>query len=89
MLDQAGWPRVGRETADPGNPGQILSLWCVEELYDDHLHLLLMTNGSLERDGTRREFAELVPGWIRDPVRAAAWQIGLTAHQYRETVRRT
>ncbi|MCP9955552.1 hypothetical protein [Actinomadura madurae] len=48
-----------------------------------------MTNGSLERDGTRREFAELVPGWIRDPVRAAAWQIGLTAHQYRETVRRT
>ncbi|MCQ0020986.1 DUF6745 domain-containing protein [Actinomadura madurae] len=89
VLDQAGWPRVGRETADPGNPGQILSLWCVEELYDDHLHLLLMTNGSLERDGTRREFAELVPGWIRDPVRAAAWQIGLTAHQYRETVRRT
>ncbi|SPT64017.1 hypothetical protein K8Z49_00440 [Actinomadura madurae] len=89
VLDQAGWPRVGRETADPGNPGQILSLWCVEELYDDHLHLLLMTNGSLERDGTRREFAELVPGWIRDPVRAAAWQIGLTADQYSETVRRT
>ncbi|MEO3827670.1 DUF6745 domain-containing protein [Actinomadura sp. B10D3] len=89
VLDQAGWPRVGRETSDPGNPGQILSLWCVEELYDDHLHLLLMTNGSLERDGTRREFAELVPGWIRDPVRGAAWQIGLTADQYRETVRRT
>jgi hypothetical protein len=89
VVGQAGWPRVGRETVDPGNLGQILSLWCVEELYDDHLHLLLMTNGSLERDGTRREFAELVPGWIRDPVRAAAWQIGLTADQYRETVRRT
>ncbi|MFD0689832.1 DUF6745 domain-containing protein [Actinomadura fibrosa] len=89
VVGQAGWPRVGREEPDPGNPGQILSLWCVDELYDDHLHLLLMTNGTLERDGTRREFGELVPGWIRDPVQAAAWQIGLTARQYRETVRRT
>ncbi|MEW2352408.1 DUF6745 domain-containing protein [Spirillospora sp. NPDC029432] len=89
LAAQAGWPRVGGEVPDPGNPGQVLSLWCVERLYDDHLHLLLMTNGTEERDGTRREFGELVPGWIRDPVRAAAWQIGLTARQYRETVRRT
>lgn len=86
---RAGWPRVGRETPDPGNPGQVLSLWCVEELYEDHLHLLVMVNGTVERDGTRREFGELVPGWIRDPLEAAAWQIGLTAAQYRETVRRT
>ncbi|MFB4315212.1 DUF6745 domain-containing protein [Actinomadura sp. 21ATH] len=89
LAGQAGWPRVGREVPDPGNPGQVLSLWCVDRLYDDHLHLLLMTNGTEERDGTRREFGELVPGWIRDPVQAAAWQIGLTARQYRETVRRT
>lgn len=89
VVDQARWPRVGRETPDPGNPGQVLSLWCVEELYDDHLHLLLMTNGTLERDGTRREFGELVPGWIRDPVEAAAWQIGLTSAEYHETTRRT
>jgi hypothetical protein len=89
VVAQAGWPRVGQETPDPGNPGQILSLWCVRELYDDHLHLLLMTNGTVERDGTRREFGELVPGWIRDPVQAAAWQIGLTSTQYRETIRRT
>ncbi|MFC5751601.1 DUF6745 domain-containing protein [Actinomadura rugatobispora] len=89
VVGQAGWPRVGREAPDPGNPGQVLSLWCVEELYDDHLHLLLMTNGTVERDGTRREFGELVPGWIRDPVQAAAWQIGLTPGQYRESVRRT
>ncbi|MFI0353156.1 DUF6745 domain-containing protein [Actinomadura sp. 9N407] len=89
LVGEAGWPRVGQEAPDPGNPGQVLSLWCVEELYDDHLHLLLMINGTVERDGTRREFGELVPGWIRDPVQAAAWQIGLTSRQYRETVRRT
>jgi hypothetical protein len=89
VVSEAGWPRVGQEAPDPGNPGQILSLWCVEELYDDHLHLLLMTNGTVERDGSRREFGELVPGWIRDPVQAAAWQIGLTPGQYRQTVRRT
>ncbi|RFS86771.1 hypothetical protein D0T12_00275 [Actinomadura spongiicola] len=89
VVSEAGWPRVGQETPDPGNPGQVLSLWCVESLYDDHLHLLLMTNGTVERDGTRREFGELVPGWIRDPVRAAAWQVGLTAAQYRQTSRRT
>ncbi|GAA2631462.1 hypothetical protein SMC26_22605 [Actinomadura fulvescens] len=89
IVTEARWPQVGREVPDPGNPGQVLSLWCVERLYDDHLHLLLMTNGTVERDGTRREFGELVPGWIRDPVHAAAWQIGLTSTQYRQSARRT
>ena len=89
LVGRAGLPRIGREVPDPGNPGQTLSLWCVAELYGEHLHLLLMTNGTVERDGTRREFGELVPGTIRDPVQAAAWQIGLTRSQYLETVRRT
>jgi hypothetical protein len=89
IVTEAGWPQVGREVPDPGNPGQVLSLWCVERLYDDHLHLLLMTNGTVERDGTRREFGELVPGSIRDPVHAAAWQIGLTSGQYHQSARRT
>jgi hypothetical protein len=89
LAAQARWPQLGQEQPDPGNPGQVLSLWCVQELYDQHLHLLVMTNGTVERDGTRRQFGELVPGWIRDPVQAAAWQLGLSPRQYRQTARRT
>ncbi len=82
-------PQVGDTVPDPGNPGQTLSLYRLEQVYDEPVGLLLMTNGTVERDGTRHEFGETVPASIGDPVAAAAWQIGITPTHYRETARRT
>lgn len=89
LIARAGWPQVGRSVPDPGNPGQTLSLHRVPDIYDRPVNLLLMTNGTAERDGTRRQYAEPVPVEITNPVAAAAWQIGLSPKHYRQTVRRT
>jgi hypothetical protein len=89
VIEWAGWPQVGATVPDPGNPGQTLSLYRVDNLYDEPVNLLCMTNGTPDRDGTRHEFGETVPADITDPVAAAAWQIGISADEYRTTVRRT
>ncbi|MEV4312700.1 DUF6745 domain-containing protein [Actinocrispum sp. NPDC049592] len=89
LIARAGWPQVGSTVADPGNPGQTLSLYRVPDIYPVPVNLLLMTNGTPERDGTRRSYAETVPADLTDPVAAAAWQIGISADAYRQTVRRT
>jgi hypothetical protein len=89
LIARAGWRQVGPTVPDPGNPGQTLSLYVVPNIYREQVNLLLMTNGSVDRDGTRRQYAETVPARFTDPLAAAAWQIGLTADQYRHTVRRT
>jgi hypothetical protein len=80
----------GAMVADPGNPGQSLILYDVpERLWGDRIRLLLCTNGSAERDGTRRRYGLTVPAGISDPLEAAAWTVGLTRDQYARTVRRT
>jgi len=89
LIATAGWPQIGETVPDPGNPGQTLSLYRLDHVYDQVVHLLRMTNGTVERDGSRRQFGETVPASITDPVAAAAWQIGITRHQYAQTARRT
>ena len=91
MIATAGWKQVGSSVADPGNPGQVLSLWDIGDLYGqgERLHLLHMVNGTVERDGSRHEFGETVPDSITDPVAAAAWQIGISPSDYATTARRT
>ena len=89
LISRAGWHQVGRTVPDPGNPGQELSLYRVPDIYDMPVNLLLMTNGTTERDGTRRQYAETVPDDVNDPVAAAAWQIGVPTRHYRQSVRRT
>ncbi len=75
---------------DPGNPGQHLVLYDVpERLWGTRIRLLMCTNGSPERDGTRRRYGLTVPAGIDDPVEAAAWTYGLTRDQYARTLRRT
>lgn len=80
---------------DPGNPGQTLSLYRLEKVYEEPVNLLLMTNGTVERDRTRREFGETVPVNVTDAISAAAWQIPngagghLSKEQYLQTARRT
>lgn len=89
LVSDAGWPQVGKTVDDPGNPGQTLSLYRMEGVYPEPVNLLLMVNGTVERDGTRREFGETVPASISDPVAAAAWQIKVSPEVYRLSARRT
>jgi hypothetical protein len=75
---------------DPGNPGQHLVLYNVpERLWGGRIRLLMCTNGTPERDGTRRRFGLKVPADISDPVEAAAWTAGLRKYEYAQMVRRT
>jgi hypothetical protein len=75
---------------DPGNPGQHLVLYDVpERLWGSRIRLLMCTNGTPERDGTRRRYGLKVPAHISDPVEAAAWTAGLGKDEYARMVRRT
>jgi hypothetical protein len=75
---------------DPGNPGQHLVLYDVpERLWGSRIRLLMCTNGTPERDGSRRRYGLTVPAHISDPVEAAAWTAGLGKHEYAGMVRRT
>src|SRR5262249_20294746 len=53
---------------DPGNPGQHLVLYDVpERLWGSRIRLLMCTNGTAERDGSRRRYGLTVPAHISDP----------------------
>jgi hypothetical protein len=68
---------------DPANPGHELTLhYLTPHLIGFAAHILLCTNASPERDGTRRSYAIFTPDSIADPLAAAAWTFGLTKHQY-------
>ena len=98
FIVDAGLKQVGGSVPDPGNPGHELSLWDVpERIYGDaDVRVLLCTNGSVERDGTRRRFGLTVPAEVADPVAAAAWgyddpgsPVRMTPELYRQLARRT
>jgi hypothetical protein len=84
-ISQAQLTLVG-QADDPGNPGAVLRLY---DQPNDRNRLLLAINGSVERDGTRRQYGLRVPPWFTDPVDAAAWTYGLTGPQYAQLQRRT
>lgn len=78
------------QVPDPGNPGQHLVLYDVpERLWGSRIRLLMCTNGTPERDGTRRRYGLAVPAHISDPVEGAAWTAGLSKDEYARMVRRT
>jgi hypothetical protein len=78
------------EQPDPGNPGQTIALFDVpEQVYDEPVRVILVTNGSPERDGTRRRFGLTVPDTISDALTAAAWTYDLPRDQYAQLARRT
>jgi len=75
---------------DPGNPGCHLSLYDVPAaVWGTATRVLLATNGSPERDGTRRRYGLPVPAELSSAVHAAAWTYGVTADQYARLARRT
>ncbi|MFD1545879.1 DUF6745 domain-containing protein [Nonomuraea guangzhouensis] len=98
-IERRGWDRfiaearlaqVGPAVPDPGNPGQTLTLHDVPaDIFTTHVRVLLCTNGTVERDGTRRRFGLTVPADCTDPLEAAAWTYGLTTAQYATAQRRS
>jgi hypothetical protein len=89
FITEAGLDLVGT-SADPGNPGCELRLYDLPyKQWGSPTRLLLAINGSLERDGTRRQYGLRVPPWFEDPVDAAGWSYGLTGAQYALLQRRT
>ncbi|WP_283139653.1 DUF6745 domain-containing protein [Rhizohabitans arisaemae] len=83
-IEEAGL-RLVASVADPGNPGSELHLYH----FRPETKVLLVVNGSVERDGRRRRYGLTVPGYLDDPMEAAAWTYGLPAEQYSLLARRT
>jgi hypothetical protein len=90
-LEHIGWPNVVRElgtkpiatAADPGNDPHELTLYPLpREFYGEPVNLLVMVNGSPDRDGSQRLYGETVPANIKDPLAAAAWQYGVDVETY-------
>ncbi|GGO80419.1 DUF6745 domain-containing protein [Wenjunlia tyrosinilytica] len=98
-IERMGWPefiaaaglrQVGRSEPDPGNPGCRLSLYDLPtRIYNVPVRVLLCTNASPERDGTRRQYGLTVPADTPDPTTAAAGLLGLTREQYLTLTRAT
>lgn len=75
---------------DPGNSPNMLELYSLPDtIYDEDVNVLLVVNGSPDRDGSIRRYGETVPASITDPVEAAAWQYGVSAEVYLQLARRT
>jgi len=89
FLDELGGKPIA-SAPDPGNPGFTLDLYDFpEQLLNvgqqrGPRRVLLCTNGSVERDGTRRRYGLLVPSRHTDPVEAAAEMYGIPTQQYRQ-----
>jgi hypothetical protein len=89
FIDRAELHQVGDPAADPGNPGNTITLYELpDQLYDEPVRVLLCTNGTVERDGTRRRFGLTVPAEIDDPIAAAAWTYNWPTAAYRKLARR-
>jgi hypothetical protein len=97
-IERLGWPAfieqarltLVSQADDPGNPEAVLQLYDLPyDTWGAPTRLLVATNGSVERDGTRRQYGLRVPPWFTDPVDAAAWTYGLTGPQYAQLQRRT
>lgn len=100
MVEMVGWREFARRAdlrlvaraADPGNPGRELLLYDLPTQPGSAIagaRLLVMTNGSPDRDGHDRIYVERVPAGLTDPVEAAAWQYEVPAEIYRQLERRT
>jgi hypothetical protein len=97
-VERLGWDRfvvdaglrpTGPAVPDPGNPDQTLTLYDVPERFLDRpARVLLCTNGTPERDGTRRRYGLVVPTHLSDPVAAAAWTYDWPENTYRQLARR-
>ncbi len=86
-IEEAGWRLVGT-APDPGNEPHSLYLY-EDPSAREAVRVLVMTNGSPDRSGEPRRYAEAVPAHFTCPVDAAAWQYGCPPRVYRKLRRRT
>ena len=98
MIDLRGWDwftaaaglRLVDTADDPGNPGETITLWDLpEQVYDEPVRVVLVTNASPERDGTRRRYGLTVPADCDSAEGAVAWTFGIDADDYRSLARAT
>jgi hypothetical protein len=97
MIETVGWDEYLRTAElelvagapDPGNPPHHLELYELPFDVFGPVRLLVMVNGSPDRTGAMRRYAEFVPDDLDDPVEAAAWQYGVDVEVYRILQRRT
>jgi hypothetical protein len=84
FIAAAGLLQIGSSEPDPGNPGCRLALYELSAgtFPATTVRVLLCTNATPERDGTRRQYGLIVPFDTPDPVTAAAGMLGLTREQY-------
>jgi hypothetical protein len=84
FIAAAGLLQIGSSEPDPGNPGCRLALYELPAgaFPSSTSRVLLCTNATPERDGTRRQYGLFVPVDTPDPVTAAAGMLGLTREQY-------
>ena len=86
FVAESGMKPVGEPVPDPGNAPYELALYDLPEaldgLYTQKARVLLCTNGTVERDGTRHQYGLIVEGHQTDPVEAAASLYGVTKDQY-------
>lgn len=83
FIKSAGLKPVGESLPDPGNQDQTLTLYDIpRQIFGTDIRILMCTNGSVERDGTRRRYGLTVPATMKDPISAAAWTYDLTREQY-------
>jgi hypothetical protein len=87
-IEHAGW-RLFAKAPDPGNSPHELSLYEDPSGRLQGVRVLVMTNGSPDRNGEPLRYAETVPDTIDDPVAAAAWQYNCSVDVYRQLRRRT
>jgi hypothetical protein len=92
-IERFGWNRFIEEARlhlvdecpDPCNDPYTLQLYDIpEQVYETPVRVLLCTNASPERDGTRRRFGLTVPIDQQDALSAAAWLGGMSREEYAE-----
>lgn len=87
FIEKANMKRASEDVEDPGNRPHTISLWDLprnlQDMFDQPARILLCTNGSPERDGTRHKFGLVVPATHSDPVAAAADTFGWPVEAYR------
>lgn len=97
-VERMGWDRFAAaaelveldRAADPANPGQLLLLYDVpDRLLDNAARVLVCTNATRERDGSRRSFGLTVPVDCRRALTAAAWTFDLAEAEYVTLARAT
>jgi hypothetical protein len=97
-IEQLGWCRFVSDAnlrlvataPDPGVADAEIALYDLPaRWWGTNLRLAVVTNGTPERDGTRRRYGLPVPATTRDPIEAIAWSYDVPEEAYAGIVRRT